>query len=60
MLLILLYSYTQLAIISPYKVSILCVLAIAKGGGYLIVRKDSSKSGIKVKETFIDKLIEAN
>ena len=57
---VLLYSYTQLATASPYAISILYILAIAKGGGYLIVRKDSSKSGIKVKETFIDKLIEAN
>ena len=57
---VLLYSYTQLAIISPYKVSILCVLAIAKGGGYLIVRKDSSKGSIEVKEAFVDRLLKAN
>jgi uncharacterized membrane protein len=53
---VLLYSRTRLAIASPYTTSILCVLAVARG--YLIVRKDSSKSNIK--ETFIDKLVKAN
>jgi len=58
---VLLYSYTRLAIASPYITSILCVLAIIKG--CLIIRKDLSKSSIKVKvakELFIDRLIEAN
>jgi hypothetical protein len=57
---VLLYSRTRLAIASPYTIGILCVLAVAKGGGYLIVRKDSSKSNIEVKETFANKLVEAN
>ena len=56
----LLYSYTRLAIASPYAISILCVLVIAKGKGYLIVKKDLSKSNTKVKEAFVSKLIEAN
>jgi len=55
-----LYSYTRLAIASPHTISILCVLAVAKGKGYSIIRKDSSKSNIKVKEIFANKLIEAN
>jgi len=53
---VLLYSRTRLAIASPYTIGILLVLAIAKG--YLIVKKDSSKGNIK--ETFINRLIEAN
>ena len=53
---VLLYSYTRLAIASPYAIGILLVLAVAKG--YLIVGKDLSKSNIK--ETFINKLIKAN
>jgi len=57
---VLLYSYTRLAIASPYAISILCVLVIAKGKGYLIVKKDLSKSNTKVKEAFVSKLIEAN
>jgi hypothetical protein len=60
---VLLYSRTRLAIASPYAIGILYVLAIAKGGGHLIVGKDSSKSGIKAKvakEPFIDRLVEAN
>jgi hypothetical protein len=57
---VLLYSRTRLAIASLYTIGILCVLAIAKGKGYLIVRKDSSKSNIRVKKTFANRLIEAN
>jgi hypothetical protein len=57
---VLLYSYMRLAIAFPYAIGILYVLAIAKGKGYLIVRKDSSKSNIKVKKTFANRLIEAN
>jgi hypothetical protein len=45
---------------SPYEIGILYVLAIAKGRGYLIVRKDSSKGNIEVKEMFVNKLVEAN
>ena len=55
-----LYSCTQLAIASPYTIGILYVLAIAKGGGYSIVKKDSSKSGVNVEKAFVDKLVEAN
>jgi hypothetical protein len=57
---VLLYSRTRLAIASPHAIGILCVLAIAKGKGCLIVGKDSSKSGIKVKETFANRLVKAN
>jgi len=57
---VLLYSRTRLAIASLYAIGILCVLAVAKGKGYSIVRKDSSKSSAKVKEAFVNKLIEAN
>ena len=57
---VLLYSCTRLAIASPYAIGILYVLAIAKGGGYSIVKKDSSKSSIKVKEAFVNKLVKAN
>ena len=56
-----LYSRTRLAIASPYAIGILCVLAIARS--CLIVRKDSSKGGIKAKvakEPFVNRLIEAN
>ena len=55
-----LYSRTRLAITSPYAIGILCVLAVAKGRGCLIVGKDSSKSGIEVEETFANRLVEAN
>jgi hypothetical protein len=55
-----LYSRTRLAIASLYAIGILCVLAIAKGKGYSIVRKDSSKGGAKVEETFVDRLVKAN
>jgi hypothetical protein len=57
---VLLYSCTRLVIASPYAIGILYVLAIAKGGGYLIVEKDLSKSSIKVEEAFVDRLIKAN
>jgi len=53
---VLLYSYMRLVITSLYAIGILLILAIARG--YLIVRKDLSKGNIK--ETFMDKLIEAN
>jgi hypothetical protein len=53
---VLLYSRTRLATASPYAIGILLVLAIAKG--YLIVRKDSSEGNVK--ETFVNRLIEAN
>jgi hypothetical protein len=46
----------RLVITSLYAIGILLILAIARG--YLIVRKDLSKGNIK--ETFMDKLIEAN
>jgi hypothetical protein len=49
-----------LATASPYAIGILCVLAVAKGGGYSIIRKDLSKSGVKVEETFADRLVKAN
>jgi hypothetical protein len=55
---VLLYSRTRLAIASPYAIGMLYVLAIAKG--YLIVKKDSSKSGIRAKEPFVDRIIKAN
>jgi hypothetical protein len=57
---VLLYSRTRLAIASPYAIGILCILAIAKGRGCLIIRKDSSKSGIEVEETFANRLVKAN
>jgi hypothetical protein len=57
---VLLYSRTRLATASPYAIGILYVLAIARGYSCLIVRKDLSKSNIKVKETFVNKLIKAN
>jgi hypothetical protein len=57
-LLVPLYSRTQLATASPYTTSILYALAVARG--YLIVRKDLSKSSKEDKEVFIDKLVEAN
>jgi hypothetical protein len=57
---VLLYSRTRLAIASPHAIGILCVLAIAKGRGYSIVGKDLSKSGVKVEETFVNKLVKAN
>ena len=59
-LLVLLYSRTRLATASPYAIGILCVLAVAKGGGYSMVGKDLSRSGIEVEETFVDRLVEAN
>ena len=55
-----LYSRTRLAIASPYAIGILYVLVIAKGRGCSIVKKDSSKSSIKVKEAFVNKLVKAN
>jgi hypothetical protein len=60
---VLLYSCTRLAIASPYAISILYVLAIAKGKSYLIIKKDSSKGDIKAevaKEPFVNKLVKAN
>jgi hypothetical protein len=57
---VLLCSRIRLAMASPYEIGILYVLAIAKGRGYLIVRKDSSKGNIEVKEMFVNKLVEAN
>jgi hypothetical protein len=57
---VLLYSRTRLATASPYAIGILCVLAVAKGGGCSIVRKDLSKGSAKVEETFVDRLVEAN
>jgi len=54
------YSCTRLAIASPHAIGILYISAVAKSRGYSIVRKDSSKSSIKVEETFVDKLVEAN
>jgi energy-converting hydrogenase Eha subunit A len=55
---VLLYSRTRLAIASLYAIGIFCILAVA--GSCLIVRKDLSKSGVKVKETFVNKLVKAN
>jgi hypothetical protein len=55
---VLLYSRTRLAIASHHAIGMLYVLAIAKSGGYLIVRKDSSRGNVK--ETFVDKLVKAN
>ena len=57
---VLLYSRMQLAITSSHAISILYVLAIVRGYNYLIVKKDSSNSNIRFKETFIAKLIKAN
>jgi hypothetical protein len=54
------YSRTRLATASPYAIGILCVLAVAKGGGCSMVGKDLSKSGVEVEETFADRLVEAN
>ena len=54
----LLYSCTRLAITFPHAISILYVLAVTRG--CLIVKKDSSKGSIRVKEPFIDKIAKAN
>jgi hypothetical protein len=57
---VLLYSYTRLAIASPHAIGMLYVLAVAISCSCLIVRKDSSKGGAKVEETFVDRLVKAN